>query len=266
MDYSQISAKVYDIVINAGFKIAGALVLYFIGRVIISFAVSLVARGLRNRHLDSTLTNYITSIIGVTFNIALIIGILGFFGFETTSFAAILAAAGVAIGAAWAGLLSNFAAGIFIIVLRPYKVGDFVQAGGTIGTIREIGLFVTALDTPDNVRTFVGNAKLFGDNIVNYSTNSARRVELKAQLNHAVDPVAVIATLKERLAQIPNVVTTPAPEVDILEFNLAGCVLAVRPYTHTDTYWPVYFATNLAIAEVCGKFPVPEQRLVIRNA
>ena len=178
-----------------------------------------------------------------------------------------MASAGVAIGLAWSGLLSNFAAGAFMIVLRPIKVGDFVTVAGVTGTVKEIGLFVTAINTLENVLTIVGNNKIFADTIQNYSVNPYRRVDLKAQLNHAVDHTAAIRLLKERLARIPNVKPDPAPEVEILEFNLAGPVLAVRAYCHTDHYWQVYFDTNRAIRESFGLagFPVPEQHVVLRN-
>jgi len=154
-----------------------------------------------------------------------------------------------------------------MIVLRPIKVGDFVTVAGVTGTVKEIGLFVTAINTLENVLTIVGNNKIFADTIQNYSVNPYRRVDLKAQLNHAVDHTAAIRLLKERLARIPNVKPDPAPEVEILEFNLAGPVLAVRAYCHTDHYWQVYFDTNRAIRESFGLagFPVPEQHVVLRN-
>jgi len=113
-------------------------------------------------------------------NIILVVAIRGYFGVETTSFAAILAAAGIAIGMAWSGLLANFAAGAFMVVLRPFKVGDFVTVGGITGTVKEVGLFVTALNTPDNVLTIIGNNKVFSDTIQNFSANPYRRVDLKA--------------------------------------------------------------------------------------
>ena len=154
-----------------------------------------------------------------------------------------------------------------MIILRPIKVGDFVTVGGVTGTVKEIGLFVTAVNTSDNVLTIVGNGKIFADTIQNYSVNPYRRVDLKAQLNHNVDHNRAIQLLKERVARIPNVNKDPAADVEILEFNLAGPVLAVRPYCHTDHYWQVYFDTNRVIRESFGAagFAVPEQHLAIRN-
>ena len=253
---------------HVGLMVLGAIILLIIGRWLISFAVNLITRSLEKQRVDPTLLRYVGNIVSVILNVALIVAILGYFGVETTTFAALLAAAGVAIGLAWSGLLANFAAGAFLIVLRPFKAGDFITAGGITGTVKEIGLFVTTINTLDNVFTIVGNNKIFSDNIQNFSANPFRRVDLVAQLNHAVDHKAAIYILKERLAKIPNVVTTPAPDVEILTFNLAGPVLAVRPYCHTDHYWQVYFDTNRLIRESFGDahFPVPEQHYVVRNA
>ena len=179
-----------------------------------------------------------------------------------------VAAVGIAIGAAWGGLLANFAAGAFLIVLRPFKVGDYIHAGGIEGTVEQLGLFGTSIVTPDNVYTIVGNAKIFGDNIKNYSTNPHRRVDLTAQLAHSVDAADAIARLKAAVAQIPHVLAAPTPDVEILTFNERGPVLAVRPYCHTAHYWQVYFDTNRVIRETFSMagYPVPEAHQVMRTA
>ena len=267
MDFNQIMQTITTIVIAFGLKIIGAIVVWVVGRYLIGLAVRLVSNALEKQRVDPTVLRYLGTVVSVTLNIILVIAILGYFGVETTTFAALFAAAGVAVGLAWSGLLANFAAGAFMIILRPIKVGDFVTAGGVTGTVREIGLFVTVLNTPDNVQTIVGNNKIFADTIQNFSVNQYRRVDLKAQLNHSVDHNRAIQLLKERLPKIANVKTDPAPDVEILEFNLAGPVLAVRPYCHTDHYWQVYFDTNRLIRESFGAagFPVPEQHLAIRN-
>ena len=267
MDIEQMMQTVTTIGIAFGLKAIGAIVIWVVGRYLIHLAVHLVSNALEKQKVDPTVLRYLGTVISVTLNIILVVAILGYFGVETTTFAAIMASAGVAIGLAWSGLLSNFAAGAFMIVLRPIKVGDFVTVAGVTGTVKEIGLFVTAINTLENVLTVVGNNKIFSDTIQNYSANPYRRVDLKAQLNHSVDHNAAINLLKERLRKIPNVNATPAPDVEILDFNLAGPVLAVRPYCHTDHYWQVYFDTNRAIRESFGNagFPVPEQHLVLRN-
>ena len=242
-----------------GLKILGAIALWIIGRLIAGGVRRLVGRGLNSRHLDPTLVRYADSLLGILFTLVILLGVLSIFGIETTSVAGLLAAAGVAIGMAWSGLLSNFAGGVFLMILRPFKVGDMITAAGVTGDVREIGLFVTTIDTPDNIRTFVGNAKVFGDTIQNFTTNPHRRVDLKAQLDNSVDPSDAIRRLKERLATIPKVLAQPAPDVEVLEFTAAGPVLAVRPYCHNNDYWGVYFATNAAIREVgaAAGYPVP---------
>ncbi len=194
-------------------KILSAVAFWVIGRWLIGFAVGLVQKGLGRQHVDPTVLRYVGNFITVTLNILLVIGILGFFGVQTTTFAALIAAIGLAIGMAWSGLLSNLAAGGFIIILRPFKVGDFICAGGVTGTVTEIGLFVTAINTPDNVLTLGGNNKIFSDNIQNFSHNAFRRVDLKAQLSGATDYKAAAALLRERIAGIDNVLAEPAVDV-----------------------------------------------------
>ncbi|ALF87177.1 MULTISPECIES: mechanosensitive ion channel family protein [Ralstonia solanacearum species complex] len=256
---SKYQAIVAQYATDVGMKILAAIAFWVIGRWLIHLAVRLVQGSLEHQKVDPTVLRYVGSVITVTLNILLVIGILGYFGIQTTTFAALIAAAGVAIGMAWSGLLSNFAAGAFLIVLRPFKVGDFVTAGGVTGTVKEIGLFATALNTPDNVVTLVGNNKIFSDTIQNYTVNPYRRVELKAQLAGSADHRAAIALLKEKVGAIPNVLTDPPVDVEILEFNLVGPVLAVRPHTHNDHYWQVYFDTNRTIREALAEagFPVP---------
>jgi small conductance mechanosensitive channel len=267
MDIAIIAQNIGTVVATVGLQILGAIALWIIGRWLIGLIVRFLEKALERQKVDPTVLRYLGSAVSVVLNIVLVVAILGYFGLETTSFAALLAATGVAIGMAWSGLLANFAAGVFILILRPFKVEDFISGGGVTGTVKDIGLFVTVINTLDNVRTIVGNNKLFSDNIQNFTANPYRRVDLKAQLNHGVDHNAAMRMLKERLAKIPNVMPSPAPDVDILEFNLAGPVLAVRPYCHNDHYWQVYFDANRAIREAFGAagFPVPEQHVVMRN-
>jgi small conductance mechanosensitive channel len=267
MNMSQIIDTATVQLTSFGLKVAGAIAVWIVGRYLIGLAVRLVSAALTRQQVDPTILRYLGNIITVTLNIILVIAILGYFGVETTSFAALIAAAGIAIGAAWAGLLANFAAGAFLIVLRPFKVGDYVKAGGVEGTVTEIGLFASTILTPDNVTTFIGNNRIFSDTVQNYSSSPYRRVDRLAQLAHSVDPGDAIARLKTALAAIPNVETTPAPDVEIIDFNERGPVLAVRPYTHTSHYWQVYFDTNRAISATFGAagYPVPESHVHMRQ-
>ena len=256
-----------EIIVAFGLKALGALVAWMVGRWLIGLAVRLMSAALSRQKVDPTLTRYLGSIVAVSLNVILVVAILGYFGVETTSFAALVAAIGIAVGAAWGGLLSNFAAGAFLIVLRPFKVGDYISAGGVEGTVEQVGLFGTSVVTPDNVHTVVGNAKIFGDNIKNYSANPYRRVELTAQLAHSVDTADAVTRLKSSLARIPNVLAKPAADVEILSFNERGPVLAVRPYCNNEHYWQVYFDTNRVIQETfsAAGYPVPEAHQVMRT-
>ncbi|NMY52924.1 mechanosensitive ion channel family protein [Pseudomonas sp. WS 5011] len=267
-------ADLYNLVAQYGaafaIKILSAIAFWVIGRWLIGFAVGMVQRALGQQRVDPTVLRYVGNFISVTLNIILVIGILGYFGVQTTSLAALIAAVGLAIGMAWSGLLANLAAGGFIIVLRPFKVGDFISAGGVVGTVTEIGLFVTAINTPDNVMTLVGNNKIFSDNIQNFSHNAFRRVDLQAQLSGAADYKAAAALLKQRIGGIANVLKEPAVDVEIIEFNLVGPVLAVRPYCHTDHYWQVYFDSNKMIKDALGEggfpAPMPAQTVIMQQA
>ncbi len=180
-----------------------------------------------------------------------------------------VAGIGIAIGVAWGGLLSNLAAGIFLGVLHPFKVGDFVTVGGVTGTIKEIGLFATAINTPDNIMTLVGDAMIFSDTIQNYTINDFRRVELKCQHAGSADLVAAMQLLREKLATLPNVLKQPPVEVEILDFTLVGPVLAVRPFCLNDHYWQVYFDGNRAIREALAAagfpLPMPAQMVLVQN-
>lgn len=250
---------VTDILVPFLFKLLGAIALWMVGGWLIGFALRLLRRMLNRGSLDPTLIGYLLNILGALLRVVLVVAILGFFGIQTASFAALLAGAGVAIGAAWSGMLGNFAAGVFLQIFRPINKGDYVEAGGVEGTVDEVGMFVTAITSPDNVRNYVGNAKLFGDNIKNYSANSYRRVELVAQLDNSADVAQAIALLQAGLLQVPNQVDGKPGDVAVLEFSERGPRLAVRPYTHTANYWQVYFDTNRMIVDVLGKagFPVP---------
>ena len=267
MDISGMYDTSKPIIIAMGLKILGAMAIYIVGRMLIGLVTTLVTKAMERQKIEPTIIRYMANAVAVALNVMLVVGILGYFGVETTSFAALIAALGIAIGAAWGGLLSNFAAGAFILVLRPFKVGDYVVAAEVEGTVRAIGLFTTSIDTPDNVLTMVGNAKVMGGTIKNFSHNAYRRVELTAQLDHSVDPQDAIARLKASLPKIANVVPEPAPDVEILSFNERGPVLAVRPYVHTDHYWQVYFDTNRVIRETFGAagYPAAEAHMHVRH-
>ena len=254
--------------VDFGLKVLGALAAWIIGRWLIGLAMRMAGKAMqRGQRLDATLSNYLVSILSVLLNIVLVLAILAMFGIRSTSFAALLAGAGLAIGTAWGGLLTHFAAGVFLQLLRPYKVGDFVTAGGVTGTVKELGLFATTLTTPDSVAAIVGNNTILSGVIQNFSTLPTRRVDVTAKVANGVNVQQAIELLKDAVTQIPNVAKAPAPDVEILQFTPEGPLLAVRPYTHTDHYWQVYFDTHRAIVKTFGAagFPTPETPVAHRS-
>ncbi|RMR88347.1 MscS mechanosensitive ion channel [Pseudomonas coronafaciens pv. striafaciens] len=220
-----------------------AALLWIVGRWLISVLVRMAQRSLTRQRFDPTVLRYVGSFITVTLNIILVIAILSYCGIETTSFAALLAAVALAIGMAWSGLLANLAAGGFIIVLRPFKVGDLISAAGVTGTVVEIGLFVTSINTPENVLNLVGNNKIFSDTIVNFSSNAFRSVELTAILPGSADEQKIISRLKDQIARLPNVLSSPAVDVHLSSATADSITLSVRPYCHNDHYDSVHRQT-----------------------
>jgi small conductance mechanosensitive channel len=264
---TEVTQFINTYIVPLGWKLIGAIVIWIIGGWVISLMVKALNKAMRRRNVDMTLAKYAEGAASVALRILLVIVIFGVLGIETTSFAALLAAAGVAIGAAWAGLLAHFAAGVFLVFLRPFKVGDAITAGGVSGTVMEIGMFSTVLNTPDNVRVYIGNNAVFSSNIQNYSTNPYRRVDLTAQIAHETVPSDAIQRLREKLMNIPNVLAEPKPQVEILSFNEYGTLLAVRPYCANDHYGQVYFDVNKVIVEVATEagYKAPARRTATRS-
>ena len=259
MDLNEMVRTSSAILIAVAWRILGAIALWLIGRWLIGIALRLCSKALIREQVDPTFSRYLQTGLTVVLNVALIIAILGFLGVETTTFAALIAAGGIAIGVAWGGLLANFAAGVFLVLFRPFKAGDVVTVGGVTGGVEAIGLFGTTINTPDNVRTIVGNNKIFSDTIQNYSANSNRRVDITATVRRGNDLDESIRLLTSRLSVMPNVLASPAAQVEFLEFNSAGAVLCVRPWCASANYWQVYFDTTRLIQDVFGPalFPGP---------
>jgi len=251
----------------AALKLLLALVVWFVGGYAIKAIIGLNERALNLRKTDATVVRYSRNFLSVALKIGLLVGLLGFLGLETSSFAALIAAAGVAIGVAWAGLLSNFAAGIFLVVLRPFKVGDAVTTAGVNGEVKEIGLFGTKLDTADGVRVVVGNSRVFAENISNFSHNPVRRADATFQVPHTVDLEAAIALFLVELMSIEQALAEPKPIVEVLESNALGTLLALRVFAPTAAHGQTVFELQRRIARLRSSqnWPVPETRTAVRQ-
>lgn len=234
-------------------QVVAAIALYIAGRWVIWGLRGLTRRALDHRKLDPTLTKYIDQTLGVVLTILLVVAALGVLGVQTNSLAGLLAAAGVAVGVAWSGLLSNIAAGIFMVSLRPFKKGDTVQIAGVLGDVELLGLFGTTLLTPDGTKVVVGNARALSDNIHNLSGGPHRRIDARAQLPWACDTNAFYETLRRRFAQEPKILAQPAPIVETVDHNAVGPVAAIRPYCIPADYADVFFLTHRIVAEEIRK-------------
>jgi small conductance mechanosensitive channel len=260
MDLNEIVQASSAILLTVAWRALGAIALWIIGRWLIGLAIRLSQKTLAREHVDPTVARYLQTGLSVLLNVALAIAILGFLGVETTTFAALIAAGGIAIGVAWGGLLANFAAGVFLVLFRPFKTGDVVTVGGVTGGVEAIGLFGTTINTPDNVRTIVGNNKIFSDTIQNYSANDNRRVDITATIQQLSDLDDSVNLLKDRLKTTPNVLASPAPQIEFLQFTPEGAVLCVRPWCAHANYWQVYFDTTRHIHDVFGEALLPGRR------
>ena len=240
------------------FKLLGALVLWVGGGWLIRLGVRLLRQAMRHSSLDPTLAGYLVNFIAVILRVILVVAILGSFGIPTASFAALLAGAGVAIGAAWSGMLGNFAAGVFLQMFRPFSVGDVICAAGVTGTVEEIGMFMSSILAVDHVRNIVPNSKLFGDTIQNFSSHAYRRVDLTLQLDQGVDVDRAIDVIRGALQGIDHQVDGLAAELVVLEINAWGPKLAVRPYALSSHFLQVRAECTRMLAELIrdGDLPV----------
>ena len=258
MSLSPLPAVLAASVLPFLFKLLGALVLWVGGGWLIRLGVRLLRQAMRHSSLDPTMAGYLVNFIAVILRVILVVAILGFFGIPTASFAALLAGAGVAIGAAWSGMLGNFAAGVFLQMFRPFSVGDVICAAGVTGTVEEIGMFMSSILAVDHVRNIVPNSKLFGDTIQNFSSHAYRRVDLTLQLDQGVDVDRAIDVIRGALQGIDHQVDGLAAELVVLEINAWGPKLAVRPYALSSHFLQVRAECTRMLAELIrdGDLPV----------
>ncbi len=230
-----------------GIKILGALAILIIGMWVAKQLKKGIARVMEKRNVDPTLISFSVSMLYVVMQVFVIVAALEKLDIKTTSFIAVLGAAGLAVGLALQGSLANFAAGVLMIIFKPFKVGDFVEAGGSKGSVVEISIFTTLLDTMDNKRIIVPNAKLMADNITNYSANNTRRVDLTAGISYADDIDKARAAIKAAIAEFPEVLETPAPDILVSEMADSSVNFAVRPWCKPLDYWKIHFGVTEAI-------------------
>ncbi|GBC63909.1 mechanosensitive ion channel protein [Desulfonema ishimotonii] len=236
--------KVWQICTIYGLKVIGALAVLIIGRWIAKILRHVVRRMMEKGKVDQTLITFITNLTYVALMTFVVLAALNQLGIQTASFIAIIGAAGLAVGLALQGSLSNFAAGVLMIIFRPFKVGDIIEAAGVTGTVEEIQIFTTQLKTPDNKTIIIPNAKVTDDNIVNYSAKGTRRVDMVMGIGYGDDIDKARDIINDIIASEPRILETPAPQIAVSELADSSVNFVVRPWVRAEDYWGVMFDLN----------------------
>ncbi len=244
-----------------GTKIIGAIAIWIIGSWVIKKIIKAARKVMSKQNYDESLQKFLLNLVGWILKIILIISVLGTLGVETTSFAAILAAAGLAIGMALQGSLGNFAGGVLIMIFKPFKIGDLIEAQGELGVVKEIEIFTTKVLSPTNKEIIIPNGSLSNGNITNYTTEGKLRVDLTIGVSYDADIKQTKELLLKVLTDNPKVLQDPAPSVNVSELADSSVNFAVRPYASVADYWDVYFGTiencKLALDAAGIEIPYP---------
>jgi small conductance mechanosensitive channel len=255
--------KIEEWVVFYGFKIVAAVAILIVGRWVAKALKKLIQKLMSKRDLDPIIVGFVSNLAYIALMAFIIIAAMGQLGIQTTSFIAVIGAAGLAIGLAFQGSLSNFAAGFLMILFRPFKAGDFIEGGGSAGIVEEIQVFTTKLKTPDNKIIIVPNSKMMGDNITNFSANPTRRVELVVGVSYSDDIDKVKEVLNAILSQDDRILKDPAPMIALSELADSSVNFVVRVWVNAADYWGVYFDTNETVKKRFDaegiSFPFPQR-------
>ena len=248
--------------VSAGGRIIGAVIIFVVGRFLISFLRKMLARLLAKRHVDASIQSFVKSLVNILLTILLIIAVIGKLGVETTSFAALLASAGVAIGMALSGNLQNFAGGLIVLLFRPFKVGDWIESQGVSGTVKEIQIFHTILTTGDNKVIYIPNGAMSSGVVTNYNTQTTRRVEWIVGVDYGEDYDKVQQIVTDILAADKRILKDPAPFIALHALDASSVNVVIRVWVKSGDYWGVYFDMNKKIYSVFNEegidFPFPQ--------
>lgn len=249
--------------VSAGGRIIGAILIFVIGRFLISFLKKLVSKLMARRHIDASIQSFVKSLVNILLTILLIIAVIGKLGVETTSFAALLASAGVAIGMALSGNLQNFAGGLIVLLFRPFKVGDWIETqSGVSGTVREIQIFHTILTSADNKVIYIPNGPLSSGTVTNYSRENTRRVDWVIGVDYGENYDKVESTVRRIIAADNRILKEPAPFIALHALDASSVNVVIRVWVNAADYWGVYFDMNKTIYAVFNEegidFPFPQ--------
>jgi len=265
----KILTTIYQYLAEYGLKILGAVIIFFVGKWLAKIISQLTESALIKAKIDKTLAKFVKNLTNIALLIFVVIAALATLGIETTQFAVVIGAAGLAIGLALQGSLANFASGFLMIIFRPFKVGDFIEASGTKGTVEDIQIFNTIINTPDNLRAIIPNAHITGGNIINYTVNGKRRVDLVIGISYEDDLRKAKKIIQDTLAADQRVLQDPASNVAVFELADSSVNFVVRPWVKAADYWDVYFETTenvkLALDKNGITIPFPQRDVHIKN-
>ncbi len=261
--------RIYQYLATYGLQVIAAAIIFFVGKWLAKLLANLLQKGLLKANVETTLAKFARTVCYVALMVFVIIAALGRLGVETTQFAIVVGAAGLAIGLAWQGSLANLAAGILMMILRPFKVGDFVEIAGKKGTVREIQLLSTIINSPDNIKIIVPNSKITGDNILNYTANGTRRVDMIASISYEDDLQKAKNLIEKILDSNDKILKDPAATVAVSELADNGVNLAVRPWVNAEDYWQVFFETTerikLTLEQNGITIPYPQRDIRVKS-
>ncbi len=261
--------KIIELCLPYASKLVLAIITLIIGLWIISAVVNVARKAMDKSKMDDTLIPFICNLISWGLKLLLFISVASMVGIATTSFVAVLGAAGLAIGLALQGSLANFAGGVLILIFKPYKVGDLIDAQGHLGVVKEVQIFNTILLTPNNKRVIIPNGAMSNGSITNYSAEGILRVDLTIGIAYEADVPKAKSLLLNLITEAPNVLKDPAPMVAVRELADSSVNLAVRPWCSVDDYWDVYFETTEKAKEVLEangiSIPFPQRDVHIHN-
>lgn len=261
--------KIKELLALYGLNVLGAIVILVLGIVAAKLIRIFLRRLMRRAHLDETLVSFVSSLSYVVIVVFVAIAVLGRLGVQTASFVAVLASAGLAVGLALQGSLSSFAAGVMMIIFKPFKVGDYIEGGGVAGTVVEIGIFATELKSSDNRKIIVPNSKIFGDNIVNFNARKTRRIEIVVGVSYHDDIDKVKAVLTRLIESDPRVLKNPAPLIAVLALAENSVNFVIRPWVNASDYWDLFFFLQENIKKQFDlegiTIPFPQQDVHLRQ-
>ena len=269
-DWNEVWQMVKTQGVDLGINIALAILIFYVGKVVVGFIIRALGKVMQARDVDKTLETFLCNFLRMALMVVVIIAAISQIGIQTTSFIAIFGAAGLAVGLALQGSLSNFAAGVLIVLFRPYRVGDFVEAAGIAGSVEQVQILTTILKTPDNKQIIVPNSQIMDSVITNYSANDTRRVDMVFGVSYGDDLDKVHSVLKEMVEAEDRILDDPACTIAVSELADSSVNFVVRPWVKTEDYWGVHFDLTEAIKKRFDKegisFPFPQQDVYIHKA